>query len=144
LPFRGHYEYALDAKNRLNMPPPFRAAFSGGMVLAKWLEPCMAIWTPAGFERFTDSFLAELNPVSSKRRKLVSYFAGSSFDAELDAAGRVTLRPSLKELASIERDVVVVGALDHVEVWDRERWMADQRRLDAEIVEIAESLGHPS
>ena len=142
--FRGHFDYTLDAKKRLNVPPKFRAAFSGGVVLAKALEPCVAIWTPDGFERFTESFLANLNPVSAERRKLTRYFAGSSFDAELDAAGRVTLNDALLAHAGIDREVVVVGVLDHIEVWSRERWAADQGELNAEIVEIAESLGHPS
>jgi MraZ protein len=144
LAFRGHFEYSLDAKKRLNIPPRFRAAFSGGVVLAKWLEPCVAIWTPDAFESFTNSFLANLNPVSAERRKLTRFFAGSSFDTELDSAGRVTLNQSLLDHAGVEKEVVLVGNIDHLEVWDREKWQADQRDLNAEIVEIAESLGHPS
>jgi MraZ protein len=144
LAFRGHFEYSLDAKKRLNIPPRFRAVFSGGVVLAKWLEPCVAIWTPDAFESFTSSFLANLNPVSAERRKLTRFFAGSSFDTELDSAGRVTLNQALLDHAGVEKEVVLVGNLDHLEVWDREKWLADQRDLNAEIVEIAESLGHPS
>ena len=142
--FRGHFDYSLDAKNRLNVPPKFRAAFSDGVVLAKALEPCVALWTPEGFEGFTESFLPGLNPVSAERRKLTRYFAGNSFDAELDTAGRVTLNPALLAHAGIEKEVVVVGVLDHLEVWARDRWLADQEELDAEVVEIAESLGHAS
>ena len=142
--FRGHFHYSLDAKNRLNVPPKFRAAFSEGVVLAKALEPCVGIWTPEAFRRFTESFLPDLNPLSSERRKLTRYFAANSFDAELDAAGRLTLNPALLEHAGIEREVVLAGVLDHVEVWDRDRWLADQGELDAEVVQIAESLGHPS
>ena len=142
--FRGHFEYSLDAKKRLNIPPRFRAAFSGGVVLAKWLEPCVAIWTPDAFESFTSSFLADLNPVSAERRKLTRFFAGSSFDTELDSAGRVTLNQALLDHAGVEKEVVLVGNLDHLEVWDRDKWIADQRELNAEIVEIAEGLGHPS
>ena len=142
--FRGHFDYTLDAKNRLNVPPKFRAAFSDGVVLAKWLEPCVAIWTPAAFEGFTESFLPDLNPVSAERRKLTRYFAGNSFDAELDAAGRVTLNPSLIAHAGIEKEVVVIGAGDHLEVWDRERWLEKQESLDAKIEGVIESLGDPS
>jgi MraZ protein len=142
--FRGHFDYSLDAKKRLNVPPKFRAAFSGGVVLAKALEPCVAIWTPDAFEGFTQSFLTNLNPVSKERRKLTRYFAGSSFDSELDAAGRVMLNGALLEHAGIEKEVVVVGNLDHLEVWDRDKWLKDQGELNEEIVEIAESLGHPS
>ena len=142
--FRGHYDYSLDAKNRLNVPPKFRAAFSGGVVLAKALEPCVALWTPDAFASWTESFLSNLNPVSRERRKLTRFFAGGSFDTELDAAGRVTLNSALLSHAGIEKEVVVVGVLDHLEVWDRAKWLADQDELNEEIVEIAEGLGHPS
>ena len=142
--FRGHFDYSLDAKNRLNVPAKFRAAFSSGVVLAKGLEPCVAVWAPDTFERWTESFLSNLNPVSPERRKLTRYFAGSSFDAELDSAGRVTLNNALLEHAGIQKDVVVVGNLDHLEIWDRDRFSEDQQALNAEVAGIAESLGHPS
>jgi MraZ protein len=144
LAFRGHFDYSLDAKNRLNIPPKFRAAFSGGVVLAKALEPCVAVWTPEAFERHTDAFLSGLNPLSAERRKLTRFFAGGSFDSELDSAGRVTLNPALISHGDIKKDVVLVGVIDHLQVWDRDKWDADQQDLNAEIVEIAESLGHPS
>jgi MraZ protein len=144
LAFRGHFDYSLDAKNRLTVPPKFRATFSSGIVLAKGLEPCIALWTPETFESFTDSFLSNLNPVSRERRKLTRFFAGSSFDAELDAAGRVTLNAPLLAHARVEKEVVIVGNLDHLEVWDRKTYEQDQEQLSSEIVEIAESLGHPS
>jgi MraZ protein len=142
--FRGHFEYALDAKNRLNVPAKIRAAFSGGVVLAQGLEPCVTIWVPDEFERWTQSFLANLNPLSPERRKLTRYFAGTSFDAELDSAGRVTLNPALIEHAGIDREVMIVGNLDHLEVWDRRRWAEERTQLGDEISGIAESLGHPS
>jgi MraZ protein len=70
--------------------------------------------------------------------------AGNSFDAELDAAGRVTLNPALLEHAGIDREVVVVGVLDYLEVWARDRWLAGQEELGSEIGQIAEGLGHPA
>jgi MraZ protein len=142
--FRGHFEYALDAKNRLNIPAKVRAAFSSGVVLAQDVEPCVTIWVPDEFERWTQSFLANLNPLSPERRKLTRYFAGTSFDAELDSAGRVTLNPALIDHAGIDREVVIVGNLDHLEVWDRRRWAEERTSLNQEISGIAESLGHPS
>ena len=142
--FRGHFEYALDAKNRLNVPAKVRAAFSSGVVLAQGLEPCVTIWVPEEFERWTQSFLANLNPLSPERRKLTRYFAGTSFDAELDAAGRVTLNQALLDHAGIDREVMIVGNLDHLEVWDRRRWGQERDSLGQEISGIAESLGHPS
>jgi len=144
LAFRGQFDFSLDAKNRLNVPAKFRPAFSDGVVLAKALEPCVAIWAPDSFEAWTESFLANLNPVSRERRSLTRYFAGNSWDAELDSAGRVTLNAPLLGHAGISKEVVVIGNLDHIEVWDRDSWQKAQETLDSEIVGIAESLGHPS
>jgi MraZ protein len=144
LAFRGHFEYALDGKNRLTVPPKFRPAFAQGVVLHGALEPCVALWTPDGFDAFTSSFLAGLNPLSEERGKLTRYFAGNSFDVELDSAGRVTLNPALLSHAGIEKDVVVVGVLDRVEAWDRRRWSAHQEELRAEVREIARTVGHAS
>jgi MraZ protein len=144
LAFRGHYEYSLDAKNRLNIPAKFRASFSDGLVLARWLDPCIAIFTPEGFDRFNDSFLGELHPLSEQRRKLTRFFSGGSFDVELDSAGRVTLNSQLLEHGGITKEVVVIGNVDHLEVWDRKRYSDDQTDLPDHVARIAESLGNPS
>jgi MraZ protein len=144
LPFRGHYEHSLDAKNRLSIPARFRAAFSGGVVLAKDPETCVAIWTPDSHEAIIERALAGLNPMGSQYRKLSRFYQGNSFEVELDGSGRVTLPPPLLAHAAIEKEVVVVGVGDHLEVWGRERWDSEQRSLDSEIEEVTERLGHPS
>lgn len=142
--FRGQFDYSLDAKNRLNIPPKFRAAFSDGLVLLKWLEPCVAVWTPEGFDSLTETYFADQHPLSPQRRKLTRFFTHNSFDAELDASGRVTLSPKLLEHAGIERAVVVAGNDDHLEIWEPERWRAEQESLSAGVIDLAESFGDPS
>jgi MraZ protein len=142
--FRGHFEYSLDAKNRLTIPAKFRASFSDGLVLAKWLDPCVAIFTPEGFETFQDSFLPDMHPLSADRRKLTRFFSGGSYDIELDSAGRVTVNSELLKHGQIDKDVVVVGSDNHLEVWDRARYADDQTDLPDQVAQIAESLGHPS
>ena len=141
--FRGQYDHSLDAKNRLNLPARFRPAFAGGVVLAKGLDTCVDVWTPDDFEAYTQSFLADLNPVSGERRKLTRWVAANAFDLEMDSAGRVTLNASLLGHAGIDKDVVVSGAIDHLEIWDRARWHQVQDGLRAEVPDIAENLGGP-
>lgn len=142
--FRGHFDYSLDAKNRLNVPPRFRAALAEGVVLAQGLEPCVELWAPAPFERYATESLSRFTPLSKEHRWLSRYFAGNSFDADLDSAGRVNLPPALLEHAGIEKEVEVVGNNDRVEVWARDRWVEHQRELDANVVGMAESVGHPA
>ena len=142
--FRGHYEHSLDAKNRLSIPARFRPAFSAGVVLAKDPETCVAVWTPATHEAIIERALGGLNPMGSEYRKLARFYQGNSFELELDGAGRATLPPTLLSHAAIEKEVVVVGVGDHLEVWGRERWAKEQEALDAEIGEVTERLGNPS
>jgi MraZ protein len=134
----------LDAKNRLSIPAKFRAAFSGGVVLAKDPETCVAVWTPGNHESIIERSLAGLNPMGSEYRKLSRFYQGNSWEIELDGAGRVTVPPPLLTHAAIEKEVVVVGVGDHLEVWGRERWESEQQSLDAEIEEVTERLGHAS
>ena len=75
---------------------------------------------------------------------MIGFFAGGAFDAELDSAGRVTLNQSLLDHSGIDKEVVVVGHQDHVEIWDRARWAGAQQDVTREIEQIAESLDHPS
>jgi MraZ protein len=144
LAFRGHYEHTLDAKNRLSIPAKFRAAFSRGVVLAKDPETCVGVWTPEAHESIIERALGGLNPMGSEYRKLARFYQGNSFEVELDAAGRVTLPPPLIVHGGIEKDVVVVGVGDHLEVWHRDRWLSQQEALDAEIGEVTDRLGNPS
>jgi len=144
LAFRGHFEHSLDAKNRLSIPARFREAFSDGTVLAKDPETCVAIWPSPIHEAIIERALSGLNPLGREYRKVARFYQGNSFDADLDSAGRVTLPPRLLAHAGIEKEVVVVGVGDHLEVWDRTRWDSEQPALDAEIEEVTERLGNPS
>ena len=143
--FRGHFDQTLDAKNRLNVPAKLRPAFSDGLVLMQSHDaPCIAIFTPEGFDSFSDKFLPRLNPMSPKYQKLTRFLAGNSFDMDLDSGGRVTLNAVLLKHAGIGKDVVLIGAHDRLELWAREKWEQQIGALPAEVAEIAQDLEHPS
>ena len=82
--------------------------------------------------------------MGSEYRKLSRFYQGNSFEIPLDGSGRVTLPAPLLTHAAIEKEVVVVGVGDHLEVWSAERWRSQQEALDAEIGEVTERLGNPS
>jgi MraZ protein len=144
LAFRGHFEHSLDAKNRLSIPARFRDAFSEGTVLAKEAEPCIALWPPDKHEAIIERALSGLNPIGTQYRKVSRFYQGNSFEVAPDGSNRVTIPAQLLAHAGVERDVVVVGVGDHVEVWSKDRWDAEQEALDAEIGEVTERLGNPS
>jgi len=140
--FRGTFDYSLDAKNRLTVPARFRAALSEGVVLAKGLERCVAIRTPGAYDTYTQSALEGFHPLSNEAQKLQRFFAANSLDTELDAAGRVMVPPFLLEHGGLSKEVVVTGAGDALEVWDRAVWADYNAALASDVSEITARLGH--
>jgi MraZ protein len=141
--FRGTFDYSLDAKNRLTVPAKFRAELSGGVVLAMGLEQSVDIWVPEAYDALVASALDGMNPMSSDARRTRLWFSANSFDTELDSAGRVQLPAALIEHAGLQKEVVVTGASDSLQVWDRGVWQDFNRNLTGEIAGITERLGHP-
>jgi MraZ protein len=140
--FRGTFEYSLDAKNRLTVPARFRAALSEGVVLAKGLERCVALWTPKGYDEYTQASLAGFHPLSKQAQKLKRFFAANSLDTDLDSAGRVGIPAFLLEHGGLSKEVVVTGSGDALEIWDRAHWADYNAALASDVDEITESLGH--
>jgi MraZ protein len=137
-------EHSLDAKSRLSIPARYRTAFASGIVLAKDSDACLSAWTPEVQEQIIDRALQGKNPLGSEYKAIQRYFQSNSFDLELDSAGRVIVPPPLVEHAGIEKEVVVAGVGDHLEVWNRERWREEQSSLEGSIREVTEGLGDPS
>jgi MraZ protein len=144
--FRGTFDHTLDAKNRLTVPARYRATLAEGVVMAMPvdLEPCVGVWRPQEYERYTERALAQLPPLSPRLAELERFFYGSSQDAELDAAGRIMLPGFLLEHAALAKDVVVVGAGDRLELWDRDRWNEHRPTLLGGVAEITARVDHPA
>ena len=140
--FRGTFDYTLDAKNRLTVPARFRAALAEGVVMAKGTDPCVALWTPEGYEQFTDAIMSGYHPLSDEADKIQRFYAANSHETELDSAGRVGFPPFLLEHASLSKDVVVTGAQNRLEVWDRATWGDYNQTLVADIKDIRGRLSH--
>ena len=142
--FEGTADYTLDAKNRLTVPARYRTALASGVVLAKGLDACVGIWTADGYETFKAAALESFHPLSTERRKLSTYFSANSLPTELDSAGRVMVPSFLGDHASLDKEVTVIGAGDHLQVWDRSAWTAFNTALTDDVNEIVSALGHPA
>lgn len=139
--FRGTFDHTLDAKNRLTVPSKFRASLSDGVVVAKGVERCVAVWTPGAYDAFVAAALDGLNPLSPQARDLQRYFSANAVETELDAAGRIMVPGFLLEHGGLGKEVVVTGAGPCLEIWDRASWAAENERLAGEVIDITASLG---
>ncbi len=138
--FRGQYEHSLDSKDRLTIPARWRGQLVDGTVLVAGLDPCVEVFSPSGYDDWTQRFLADLNRLGKKGRMMYRRFNASAQEEALDSAGRVRLAGHLIEHAGLDGPCIVVGVGDHVEVWDPQRWQDHYAELDAQAGELAEEL----
>ncbi len=140
--FRGTFDYSLDAKNRLTVPARYRGALADGVVLAMGFEPCVSLWRPADYDAYTQASLAGFHPLSPEAQKLKRFFSANSLETELDAAGRIGIPTFLLAHAGLEKDVVVTGSGDALEIWNRATWTDYNAALASAVTDITSRLGH--
>jgi MraZ protein len=144
LAFHGTFEHTLDAKKRLTVPSKLRTAFAEGAFLVREADKCISLYPSKTYSALTEAALSGLNPLSAQAKQLKRYFHSNAQQVELDSAGRVMLSPRHLEHAGIERDVVVTGAGDCLELWDRSTWAAYDQDLTARAPDLTAALGHPA
>ena len=138
VPFRGTFDHTLDAKNRLTVPARYRATLADGVVLAMPvdLKPCVGVWQPQEYELYSRRALADLSPLSGDLSELERFFYGNSLETELDAAGRIMVPGFLSEHAELQKEVVIVGAGDRLELWSRDSWSEHRPALLSGVAQI--------
>ena len=126
--FLGEYQHSLDAKGRVILPARFRGQLEGGAVMAQALDGCLAVYPRAEFEDRVAAKLIEVRGRGSRERAAVMSYAAGAHEFMPDTQGRVAIPNKLREYAGLEREIVVVGGIDHVQIWDAQRF----RDRDAE------------
>jgi MraZ protein len=100
------------------LPAKFRADFEHGGLLSPNDDGCAALWTPAEFRRQLDEKLSLSRGGGSDGRQLARFWAANSSEVEFDKQGRFAVPPAVRDFAQLSGDVLIVGALDHVELWN--------------------------
>jgi len=114
----GTHSYQLDPKGRVSLPGRFREAFADGLWLTIGQDGCLFCFPRAEWQRRSDEVSS--SPLSdADGRAYARLFFGSSDEARLDGQGRVTIPQRLRDLVGINKDVVVLGIRDRMEIWDR-------------------------
>lgn len=137
--FFGTYTPRLDDKGRLFLPAKFRERLAEGLVLTKGQERCVYVWTTQSFEEFTERVRSTPFTNKSTRDFLRVLFSGAS-DEIPDKQGRITVPPTLREYARLDRECVVVGAMDRVEIWDAERWERYSEEQEEPFSQMSEEV----
>lgn len=131
----GEYFHSLDGKGRVVLPSSFRRDLEDGCVIAKGQDGQLMIYPIPVFQELAAEVTAT-SPSRDSRRFARTVFAGADHQ-ELDKTGRVLVKPDLRDFAGLETatEVAVIGVFNHVELWEKDRYLSDRAAGDERYVD---------
>ena len=137
--FLGTHTPKLDDKGRLILPAKFRDELADGLVITRFQERCLAIWPISSFVDMTKT----VRSASSSQQGVRDYqriLASGASDETPDRQGRITIPPDLRSYAGLDKDCVVVGAIDRVEVWNPVAWDQYSAEKESAYADLNQTL----
>ena len=135
----GEFNHSIDTKGRLIIPSKLRESLGEHFVITKGLDGCLFLYPDNEWEAFEDK-LRTLPLTNKKARDFKRFFLGSATEGELDKQGRVLISASLRSYANLEKEVVLVGLIDKVEIWSKDAWDARTTDVEDNIEDIANDM----
>ena len=133
----GRYDYALDAKNRLNFPARFRAEMGETFVVTCWLDGCLVAFPASKWENMA----AQLENCNLADARAVQHkLFPNAIEVTPDKQGRIQLPAKLREYAGLDHDVTIIGSRSFAEIWNTEAWNASQETSDEDFTAEMENL----
>jgi MraZ protein len=120
--FLGEFDHSLDDRGRVTLPRKIRQELNGEeVILSRGFDQCIFGFDREQWEKESQKHL-ETGLTDQKGREIRRYLFASAEKVEIDKLGRLLLPTHLKEYASVGKDIVVVGAGDHFELWNKQLW----------------------
>jgi MraZ protein len=134
--FRGSSTHNLDAKGRMIVPSRFREvirAGGGDTVMITRMDKSLFAYTLSEWSKIEDRILA-LAEKSEHMRRFRRVFIGGAFECNCDKQNRVLIPPSLRKYAQLKKEIVLVGVLDHFEIWSEENWDLENDAMENDML----------
>ena len=136
--FIGEYRHSLDVKGRIIVPAKFRDGLGDKFVLTKGLDGCLFAYSKEEWANFEEK-IKSLPLTNKDARAFVRFFAGA-VECEIDKQGRTLIPPMLREYAGLNKDLVIIGVSNRVEIWSQDKWDSYSEAEDLEADELAEKM----
>lgn len=135
--FRGSSFHTIDPKGRLIIPSRFRdvlKAGGGDGVMLSRMDSSLFAYTFEEWKKIEDKILS-MAEKSEAMRRFRRVFIGGAFELNCDKQGRILIPPTLRQYAGVQKEIVLVGVLDHFEIWSRENWESENTRMEEDMME---------
>lgn len=135
----GEYSHSLDTKGRLIMPAKFREQLGESFVVTKSPDKCLYVYANEDWKAFEEK-LATLPITNKATRQFARFFLAGACECEVDKQGRILLPAVLREYANLDKEVILAGASKRIEIWNKDKYLADQAEYEDNIDEIAANM----
>ena len=138
--FTGEYQYSLDSKGRVNIPAKFRQSLSkknqNTFVATRGQDPCIWVYPITEWKKIEDE-LRNLSSVSGVHRTFIRQIARSATPSTCDKQGRITISPSLISYAHLDKDALILGMINKIEIWNPSTLdKVDKKNINDDINEL--------
>ena len=138
--FMGEYSHTIDTKGRLIVPSKFRESLGDSFVVTKGLDGCLFVYDMTEWKSFEEK-LKELPMSHRDTRKFARFFLAGASQVEVDKQGRILIPAKLRKSAGLEKDLVFVGMINRVEIWDKDTFEAQTLGSEMSMEEAMDALG---
>jgi MraZ protein len=131
--FFGEHQHSLDDKGRVILPSRFRDQLADGAFVTSEVDGCLSIWRAGDFDSRARE-MRELARGAAPDRGAARAFFADTVDFTPDRQGRVAIPAHLRAFAHLEREVVITGQFDRIEIWDADAWKVQKRTGQAALL----------
>ena len=135
----GEYEHSLDVKGRLIMPAKIREDIGEKFIITKGLDGCLFGFSQSEWANFEEK-LKTLPLTNKNARDFVRFFLSGAIECEIDKQGRFLIASNLREYATMEKEVVIIGVGTRIEIWNKDKWKQYNSDENISADEIAENM----
>ena len=135
----GEYEHSLDAKGRLIMPSKLRESIGEKFIVTKGLDGCLFGFSKQEWTNFEEK-LKTLPLTNKNARDFVRFFLSGAVECEIDKQGRFLIPNNLREYATLEKEINIIGVGTRIEIWNRESWKKYSSSENISADDIAENM----
>ncbi len=137
--FMGEYQHSIDDKGRIIIPAKFREQLGDHFIVTRGLDNCLFVY-PMSEWGILEQKLKSLPMMKSDARAFSRFFFSGATECELDKQGRVNLPNTLCDYAKLDKDCIVLGVSNRVEIWSRQIWEGYFKQSEETFNDIAEKL----
>ena len=137
--FMGEYKHNVDIKGRMIVPAKFRDGLGDTFVVTRGLDKCLFAY-PLDEWKVIETKLKQLPLTKKDARAFTRFFFSGAIECEVDKQGRINIPQNLRNYAVLEKECVVIGVSERVEIWANENWEQYVEESEESFAEIAENL----